>query len=253
MTLPVLDEDALTIEKESLCSDTTQAYLINWGRWCRHNPHVRLGFPKHSSLARWLEAGCGFTKITFSNRDPVNDEAERIEQLELKFPRAKLVFIEGNHEFRLAAYMKQGGGTLRNRISIPKELCLDKRDWTWVPYDHKQRYQILKSDMWARHEPFGSAQPSTQAQKAGDSFIYGHTHRVQQGEYVTKLSGRHIIAINGGWLGDPKQKVFGYVKSLPTWSWGFTIVSTEGKKFDYQIIKIQPDYTCIYNGKAYKG
>ena len=178
---------------------------------------------------------------------------ERIEQLELKFPRAKLVFIEGNHEFRLAAYMKQGGGTLRNRISIPKELCLDKRDWTWVPYDHKQRYQILKSDMWARHEPFGSAQPSTQAQKAGDSFIYGHTHRVQQGEYVTKLSGRHIIAINGGWLGDPKQKVFGYVKSLPTWSWGFTIVSTEGKKFDYQIIKIQPDYTCIYNGKAYKG
>ncbi len=179
---------------------------------------------------------------------------DRLDELDHHFPNAKKIFIEGNHEFRLKAFMSQDGGPLRNRLSVKGELGIDDRpNWHWIDYTKHQSYRVLNSDLWARHEPFGSSHPGTQALKSGDSFIYGHTHQVAQGQFICKMSGREIIAINGGWLGEFKHKVFDYVKDRPSWSLAFTIVHVDNDKWDFQVVKIQPDYSCLYNGKRHKG
>ena len=205
------------------------------------------------SVSRFAkDPSLGDLAIQYQNEiDCCNKKFDEIDRL---WPKAKKVFIEGNHERRLASYLLQDGGPLRNRLTIPKELQLDKRkNWHWIPYTKDQSYQILKSSLYARHEPYGSASARTQAQKSGDSFVFGHTHQVEVGQFVSKLSGREIIAINSGWLGDFKSKVFDYVKDRPNWSHAFTIIHIQDNKWDYQIVKIQRDYTCIYNGKAFKG
>lgn len=177
----------------------------------------------------------------------------RLDEFDYLMPNAKKVYIEGNHEFRLIKYLKKFAGPLKNRISIPGELKLNQRPkWTWVKYDKNQKYQIFNTDLYIRHEPFGSAQPKGQAIKAGDSFIYGHTHQIGEGHYVSKLSGKEIIAINSGALINFDARVFDYVKDRPDWKHAFTIVWIKGKKWHHQIIRISPEYTCIFDGKVFE-
>lgn len=177
----------------------------------------------------------------------------RLDQLDEYFPETKKIYIEGNHEYRFKKYMNANAGALRNRLSIVSELNIDKRiNWQWVAYDKLQKVQILDSPLYARHEPFGSSQPKTQAQKSGDSFIYGHTHQVGEGTYMTKLTGREVIAINSGCLIDFKSKVFDYVKDRPDWSHAFTIAWCNKKDFYHQVVRINRDYTCMFDGKVFK-
>lgn len=168
-------------------------------------------------------------------------------------PKTKKCYLEGNHEFRLQKYLKQNGGALRNRLTVPNELGFEKRsDWTWVPYNHLQSQQIDNSPLYARHEPFGSSAAKTQAAKAGASFIYGHTHGIDEGEFICKLNGQRHIAINSGCLVNMNAPVFNYVKSRPNWSHAFTIVYYNKNSFTHQLIRIEADYTCIFDGKRFK-
>ena len=176
-----------------------------------------------------------------------------LDEFDTLFPKAQKIFIEGNHEFRLKKYINKYAGALRNRLSVVTELNLDKRSkWTWVPYTKLQKVQIDGSPLYARHEPFGSSQPKTQAAKSGDSFIYGHTHQVGEGHYITKLTGRDVVAINAGSLIDMKAKVFDYVKNRPDWKHAFVVAWVNKETFHVQIIRINKDYTCMFDGKLFK-
>lgn len=178
---------------------------------------------------------------------------KRLDELDSLFPESKKLYIEGNHEFRFKKYFKLNGGPLRRRLTVPKELKLGERPkWTWVPYHKHQAVQILGSPLWARHEPFGTAQPMKQAEKSGDSFIYGHTHQIGEGHYTTKLTGREVSAINSGCLIDFGAKCFDYVKDRPSWRHAFTVAWVSKKDFHHQVVRITKDYACIFDGKRFE-
>ena len=177
-----------------------------------------------------------------------------LDRVDEEFSKAReKIFIEGNHEYRMKKYMNANAGALRNVVTVPSELGLASRaKWKWVGYNRHQSQAILGSSLFTRHEPFGASQPKLQAQKAGGSFLYGHTHEVGEGTYVCKLTGRVFIAINAGCLVKIDEKVFDYCVNRPNWSHAFVISYFYKDTFTCQVVRILPDYTCFFDGRRFK-
>lgn len=184
-------------------------------------------------------------------KQEVDAGSKRLEELDILFPRAKKVFIEGNHEFRLARYLRDRAPDLFGLVDLPEILGLNKRkNWKWIPYGPYQKYKVLKSKLHARHEPLAGSAKAT-ATRAMASVIYGHIHSIEEHQVVS-MDGSNYRAISVGWLGDTKHKAFSYVKNHAQWSHGFGIVHVlpNGDWF-HQTIHII-DYQCVYAGKLFK-
>lgn len=176
---------------------------------------------------------------------------ERLDELSDLFPKAEKHFLEGNHEVRLSKFIAKNAPALRKTITLESQLKFEQRkDFTWHPFTSRQAVQVMGLDLYARHCPYTTGSPYANAKIAGDSFIYGHTHQLGFESYTTKLSGRKIIAINGGWLGDEKAPVFDYVKNQPDWTKAFTLVHSLEGSWDFETVKIGAKGTR-FHGKIY--
>ena len=179
---------------------------------------------------------------------------ERLDELDFLFPKAEKVFIQGNHEYRLERFLLKYAPALFEHVTCPKLFELEKRkNWTWIPYGPEQLHSILKSKLFARHEPLGSS-PKATATKALCSLVYGHIHRIEE-SHMVGIDGTDHVVFSCGWLGDKGNKeVFGYVKNQPQWQLGFSVayVNPNNGYFYHHRIHILNNYTCFFNGKLYK-
>lgn len=186
--------------------------------------------------------------------DEVESVKKRIDELDKLFPKAKKVFIEGNHEYRLERYLLKNCPALFGVTSTEHLLELNKRpNWKFIPYGPNQSYKVLGSKLKARHEPLSSSAKATAA-KALTSLVYGHIHRIEE-SHIVGLDGTNHVCFSVGWLGDKTyDKIFGYVKSHHQWQLGFGIVHVDEKTkyFYHDKIHILDNYTCVVNGKLYK-
>lgn len=205
-----------------------------------------------------------FYNVMFHEKDPdiivdfdaevvdVNDGLDEIDKL---FPRAQKVYIEGNHEYRLTRYLRKNVPALYNITDSAKLFEINKRKyWNWIPYGPTQKVRVMKSKLWARHEPTtsGTHVAHNTVVKCGTSVIFGHTHRIQESQIV-HMNGENHRGINPGWLGNKNLPVFDYVKDHHQWALGFSIVHIleDGTFFNNTIHII--DYKCMYGGKLFKG
>lgn len=192
-----------------------------------------------------------FTMIT----DEVEDTLAGLDELDREFPSAQKVFIQGNHEWRLERYLCNQAPALFGVTDTRFLLKLNQRPkWTFIPYGPNQIHRVLGSKLLARHEPIGRTSEMT-ARKAMASMVFGHIHRIQM-NYSVGIEGKQHVAYCPGWLGDKrKDLIFGYVKTHHDWQLGFSLVFVDDKtKFFYHcIIPILSNYTCVFQGKQYKG
>ena len=176
----------------------------------------------------------------------------RLDELERRFPLAKKIYLEGNHELRMRRFLKTMAPALRNRLTIFKELQIDKRPrFKWIPFDKLQSYQVLGLEVYARHCPVAGGTCANNAKQAGESILYGHTHQIGMGTFVNKITGKLIHAYNLGCLIDMKSKVFDYVPTRPNWAHGFGFVSGDYGHYQVDIVEIK-NKKAIFNGKVYK-
>jgi predicted phosphodiesterase len=185
--------------------------------------------------------------------EEVFEVIEKLKELNNLFPKAKKVYIEGNHEYRLARYIESRCPDLYGVIDLRIILELGALNYHYVPYSPTQKYSVLGSKLMARHEPLGGGKHCAQAtaEKAMSSVIFGHTHRIQEAQVVA-MNGENYRGISSGWLGDVNSDVMQYVKGHHQWAHGFSIVHAlnDGIWFN-QLVHII-DYKCIYNGFLYK-
>src|SRR6476620_1427559 len=59
-----------------------------------------------------------------------------LDQLSEAAGKAEIVFIEGNHCFRLQRYIAEKAPELFDLVEISALLGIKKRGWKWVPYRH---------------------------------------------------------------------------------------------------------------------
>lgn len=204
-----------------------------------------------------------FYNVSSHQKDPrilqhligeVEDVKAGLDEIDKILPRAKKVYIEGNHENRLERFLVSNAPALFGITSTMHLLDLNRRfNWTFIPYGPKQNYKVLKSKLSAKHTPIANNAQLT-ARKAMCSVAYGHIHRIEQA-YAVGMDGTQHVAFSCGWLGDVSQDiVYGYVKNHHEWQLGFALVwvDEDSGYFYHQIVQIMDDYTCVVNGKRYQ-
>jgi predicted phosphodiesterase len=183
----------------------------------------------------------------------INDALTQIDEL---FPQANKIYIEGNHEYRLERYLQDQAPALFGMIDCETLFNLNERiNWKWIPYGPSQKYAVLGSKLWARHEPFSMSSPQATARKALCSLVYGHKH-TREFAHIVGMDGQDHIVYSPGYLGGHRvfPKIYGYVKSHHQWQLGFDIVSVDHdtKYFYTNPVQILDNYTCVYGGKRFK-
>ncbi len=186
--------------------------------------------------------------------DEVEAVKKRLDQLDEMFPKAKKIYIEGNHEFRLERFLLQKAPALFGVTSTEHLLDINRRkNWKFIRYAPNQSHKVLGSKLKARHEPLASSAKATAA-KALTSLVYGHIHRIEE-SHIVGLDGTNHVCFSVGWLGDKSyDKIFGYVKTHHQWQLGFGLVYSDKKTnyFYHEKVHILDNYTCVVNGKLYK-
>ena len=187
--------------------------------------------------------------------DEINDVNKGLDEIDSLFKSAKKVYLQGNHEYRFERYILDKCPELFGVTEFKNIIKIDKRpNWKYIHYGSNQVYKVLKSKLNARHEPISSSAKAT-ASKALCSLVYGHIHRIEE-SHIVGLDGSNHVCFSVGWLGDKdNDKVFGYVKNHPQWQLGFGIVYVDEKTkyFYHEKVHILDNYTCVVNGKLFKG
>lgn len=202
-----------------------------------------------------------FYSLMNHQKDPriyrkLSKEVEAVNHLmdlyETVFPKAKKVFIQGNHEYRLERYLKNTAPELFGLVKCEDLFYIkERKNWEWVPYTASQVYQILNSKLYARHEPIGTSAKTT-AQRAMKNIVFGHTHRVESAEVVA-IDGEPYRAWSCGWLGDISRPAFDYVKNHHQWASGFGIayITNDGNWWGETVRIIKNK--AVVAGKVFKG
>lgn len=190
-------------------------------------------------------------------KNEIEDVNAGMDELDLLFPKARKVYLQGNHEYRFERYVESkcpelfGITEFRNLINIDR-----RKQWRFIPYGPNQQHSILGSYLRARHEPLGPSAKATST-KALCSLVYGHIHRIEE-SHIVGLDGKNHVSFSVGWLGDKRMdKIFGYVKGHHQWQLGFGIVYVNPKtRFFYHqkvhILEFKDKLSCIVNGKYYE-
>ncbi len=203
-----------------------------------------------------------FYSVSRHLRDPrlphmLHEEVESVNQgldeLDHLFPKAKKVFLEGNHEVRLETYLSSQAPALFGLTSCRDLFQIGLRPlWSYLPFGRSQAYRVLNSNLYARHRPLASS-PKSALQRGFVSVCYGDIHKIEEAQCVG-LDGLTRVAFCPGWLGDQRLKAFDYMLHPPQWQHGFGLVSVVGssKEFHHEIVQIKKDYSCVTHGKRFR-
>lgn len=168
-------------------------------------------------------------------------------------PEADIHVSLGNHDIRIFKYVDRKAPDY-NALVTPNALWgLDDHRMTWRMYHEKPLMRF-----GGVHVHHGDTVTTTGLSVRNDienydiSLIRGHDHR---GGLVTKtypLSGRTLQGLGTGHMCDPSQYGLQYTIN-PSWEQGFGIGHVVGDFAHLQFIPITPDYTCVVDGRIFKG
>jgi len=170
-----------------------------------------------------------------------------------------VVYIEGNHEFRIekAAARAKGVGvaSVYSLISPRNLLSEGRKNFIWVPYSKTLSHYKITDDLWAMHGWSFSKHVAEYHlnQLASVSCVFGHVHRQQSASRRCKVNDKQIKAWSPGCLCD-RQPIWG--TQQPTdWIHGFSILYVKNDNshwFEYTIT-IENGMCILPGGKLIKG
>ncbi len=184
--------------------------------------------------------------------EEVQSVRDGLDEFDRLFPQAKKVFLEGNHELRLEAYLIDQAPALFGVTQVDVLFELNVRPlWSFYPFGRSQAYKVLESELFAFHRPKASS-PKLHIQKTLVSSVYGDVHKIERAHLVS-LDKRHLTAVCPGWLGDVRSRVFDYMPTVPQWQLGFAFVCLESTSMDFYIdtFEIKNNRALVY-GKEFK-
>jgi len=169
--------------------------------------------------------------ITTLLREEVAAVHTVLKHINILFPHQKKIYLGGNHEQRLQAYIVRNCPELFELQGLQIENLLQCKQFgfEYIAYGPNQQYKILGGDYIARHEPYAGGQSFCRGsvQRAQMNHVFGHHHQIARATSVN-LNNRNNEAISIGCLCDKTNPVFGYVKNIHQWQLGFAIATMLG-------------------------
>lgn len=216
---------------------------------CVLKAHAYLKPNRTIILGDWLDAEAfksfeSKSVIEMRAHDFKSDEIEPCKKVldKLQANTRLLVYIEGNHEFRIektaASASSKGFSAIYSLVS-PKELLREGRsNFIWVPYHKKLSHYKITQDLWAFH---GWSHSKHVAEThlnflMSVSGVFGHVHRQQSAVRRNKATNKPVKAWTPGCLS--KLQPLWDTQTPTDWVHGFSIIyvkNDESHWFEYTI------------------
>lgn len=165
-----------------------------------------------------------FNKSNFdrSFKDELDLERGFLKWLREQFPKAEILFKEGNHEKRFEDYIRRNADALDNIEEIQLKSLLRLDTWRMTHIEHTQIMKFGKLNIIHGHEYFGGGSINVARGylvKAFDNILLGHRHTSQ--DYIFKKVNQELV---GAWSVGCLCKLMPAYMSLNQWSHGFAII-----------------------------
>lgn len=159
----------------------------------------------------------------------------------------------GNHEQRLPKYMDKKAPDYKSDVTYEKVYSFEKLGITWADYSEKPKERFA-----GIHVHHGDGSTTTGLKVKDDlnnwdiSLVRGHDHRGGVVYKTFPLSGRTLVGMGTGHMCDPYAYGLKYAYN-PSWELGFGVGYIIDGNVQLQFIPITADYTCILDGKVFRG
>lgn len=174
-------------------------------------------------------------------------------ELRKAHPKADIHSSLGNHDIRVFGYMDKKAPDALEQITPEFLWGLDNAGITWTMYDEPPKKRF--GDIYVHH---GNTTSASGLAVKGDienynvSLVRGHDHR---GGVVYKsypMTGQTLIGMGTGHMCDPSAYGLSYTTN-PSWELGFGIGRVIEGHAHLEFVHIDPTYTCVVDGKVFKG
>ncbi len=191
-----------------------------------------------------------FYSCSAHDKNPTRTNDLEYEVGKIKEARAQLdalgatrkIFIEGNHEFRLARYLSSNAPAVFKMLTVPELFELKENGWDYVPYKSSVRLGKLH----LTHDT-GTAGQNAHRQSMNafqGSVVIGHTHRMEY-SVLGNADGPPQVGAMFGWLGDFKEIDYLHaIQAKRNWVHGFGLGFMESNG----VVHLQP--VPIVNGSC---
>lgn len=156
-------------------------------------------------------------------KDEVAEVNRQLDRLQKAAGKAKVVFIRGNHEFRLERYIRDKAPELFGLVDVAELFRLGKRGWEDVAY--LDSYKLGHIRFTHELQMLGQGVARKSAQAVGACIISGHTHRAEQ-SYDSSLAEGPRFGLTSGWLGSVELADYRHRNlAQREWMHGFSLVT----------------------------
>ena len=159
-------------------------------------------------------------------------------------PDAKIIYSEGNHEFRLRRYLRSDAKALESlrALNLDKLLDFEKYNIQYVEQDKPYRVGPLLFTHGQLVRKWSGASAKAHFEKFGCNVLHGHTHRL--GSFYHRDVSDHYGAWENGCMCTLNPE---YV-TAPDWQHGWSVIWSQRDYFHVeQICVIKGRYN--YHGK----
>lgn len=159
----------------------------------------------------------------------------------------------GNHDIRIFKYIDRKAPAYNDSVTPNSLWGLDDQGITWKRYSEKPHLRF--GDVYVHH---GDTTSATGMGVKADivnyniSLVRGHDHRGGVVNKTYPIPGVRLQGMGTGHMCDPNGYGLQYTIN-PSWELGFGIAHVVDGFAHLQFISITPDYTCVVDGRVFRG
>lgn len=159
----------------------------------------------------------------------------------------RVVFIKGNHEYRLERYLSERAPELFGLVDTAALFRLKERGWECVEYRDHLKIGRMHFTHDVGHAGIYAHRQSRMAYEG--NVVIGHCHRVALEISGTAKGPAHVGAMLG-WMGDKRSIDYMHVAKAAQWSLAFGLAYHERASGNVHVVPVPiVDYRCVVEGQ----
>jgi len=175
--------------------------------------------------------------------EAVNARLDQIQALGAK----RVVFIKGNHEYRLERYLTEKAPSLFGLVDVAALFRLEERGWECVEYRKHLKIGKMHFTHDVGHAGIYAHRQSRMAYEG--NVVIGHVHRLSY-EVAGTSKGPSHAGIALGWLGDKGAIDYMHAAKAAQWALGFGVAYHERASGNVHVVPVPiVDYRCVVEGQ----